>query len=145
MKKIYVHFFKVFPKPKNQYFRYPISNTNCRPKISDLQAFLNIVYIIIEMWGAEIEIRTLGLLKSDFSLYKTNINYDFSLKEEIYTKKSECLRTNGPQTNCVPQLEDFVCGQCFPATSCTSAQIGSSSPNQSWNEQFDVRELFGFW
>ena len=39
------------------------------------------------MWGAEIEIRTLGLLKSDFSLYKTNINYDFSLKEEIYIKK----------------------------------------------------------
>ena len=36
------------------------------------------------MWGAEIEIRTLGLLKSDFSFYKTNINYDFSLKEERY-------------------------------------------------------------
>ena len=42
------------------------------------------------MWGTEIEIRTLGLLKSDFSLYKTNINYDFSLQEERYTyKKSQ--------------------------------------------------------
>lgn len=40
------------------------------------------------MWGAEIEIRTLGLLKSDFSFYKTNINYDFSLKEERYIYES---------------------------------------------------------
>ena len=59
------------------------------------------------MWGTEIEIRTLGLLKSDFSLYKTNINYDFSLQEERYIKKSQNvfgLMHNGPQTNCVPQL-----------------------------------------
>ena len=40
------------------------------------------------MWGTEIEIRTLGLLKSDFSLYKTNINYDFSFKEERYIYES---------------------------------------------------------